>query len=224
MPSGILADMGRSGTRERALAAILGADSSAAAAPTMPRIGQLPAETLARILELFDELGGVGDLASCRPGGWDMVLPDGTVVEFDERQHFTPYRAATLAPRWAAEMPWTDQYLELCREHENDAWASFLWAATPARRAATTPVPERLFGDPAPRGDYRDGGSPRGKQRAIYDAVRDALAANGDIALVRLSIYDHVEGAPLGNALTSSDPVDRGALDALIASRTIDRR
>ena len=68
---------------------------------------------------------------------------------------------------------------------------------------------------------YRQlGGAPRWKQRALYDAIKDASAHANDLRFARLSIYDEVSGAPLGAALSGRHSIDTDELLELLAART----
>ncbi|WP_193107053.1 hypothetical protein [Brachybacterium sp. FME24] len=209
--------MVRSGGREAALAAALSSEGLGASKAkwTRPTIAALPGDLSASILTLYRELGGVQQEPRLMPAGWDLQLADGTLVELDEQQHFTRYRAASLALNWASDMPWRNAYLSHCRTHEQLAagYGGF-W---------TNPSTERQFGTAGTRGDFDGPGSPRAKQRAVYDAIRDAHAAAGLVRLARLSIYDDVVDTTLGAVLAGEEaaaPV-RGALTELIAQRTL---
>lgn len=204
--------MGRSGSRENALRALLAPEGSGIVRPGPARLRALPPALQESILEMFRDLGGEGDLAATGPRGWDIVLGDGLVVELDEEQHFTPYRAATLAAPWSSILPWAPDYTTFCARH----------AAAAARNAQhwTKPGPERLFGPPGPVGDFDGQGSPRGKQRALFDAIRDATAAAGAIRLARVSVHDSVAGILIGEALSGRGHLDTDALLDLIRART----
>jgi hypothetical protein len=56
-----------------------------------------PAERWVRAL--YAQLGGIQSESRLAPRGWDHPL-DGFIVEPDEEQHFTRYRALTLTPDW----------------------------------------------------------------------------------------------------------------------------
>lgn len=204
--------MGRSGSRESALRALLTPEESGVVHPGPARLHALPPALQESIQATFRDLGGEGDLAATGPRGWDIVLGDGLVVELDEEQHFTPYRAATLAAPWSSVLPWAPDYTTFCALH----------ASAAARNAQhwTKPAPERLFGPPGPVGDFDGPGSPRGKQRALFDAIRDATAAAGAIRLARISVYDSVAGVLLGEALSRRGHLDTGALIELVRART----
>lgn len=60
-------------------------------------------------------------------------------------------------------------------------------------------------------------GAPRWKQRALYDAMKDAFALGStEHRLARLSVYDQVEGIEIGALLDGQAVVDIDALVALL--------
>ena len=65
------------------------------------------------------------------------------------------------------------------------------------------------------------GGSSRWKQRALYDAMKDAAAyaADSDYPLARLSVHDTVNGVRLGSVLQGKANADPDALIALVRER-----
>ncbi|AWG71869.1 hypothetical protein I3U86_23715 [Mycobacteroides abscessus subsp. massiliense] len=138
------------------------------------------------------------------------------VIELDEEQHFNRYRALTLDTPFAAKLPWRDTYLTQCASFE----------MTCRKKASnwrywTNPSSEKSFGPSGPPGKLDEAGSPRWKQRAIYDAMRDATALSGTIRLARLSRWDEIDGIPLWQALEGSTPIDSASLLSLIADRTV---
>ncbi|MCR2824433.1 DUF7255 family protein [Microbacterium sp. zg.Y909] len=163
----------------------------------------------------YKHIGGVLDMPTLRPRGWDIPTTNGLIVELDEEQHFNRYRAATLNMGWAADLPWRNDYLAHCSEFERVALKSHsgggFW---------TTDGAVAQFGPADPTRTLEQAGSPRWKQRAVYDAMRDAAAAAGSVTLARLSVHDRVGAARLGDALLGRAPLDLTALHALIISRT----
>lgn len=137
-------------------------------------------------------------------------------MEYDEGQHFNRYRAKTLDPDWAMDLPWRRDYLGYCDEFEEDCLKSRGWGGYWSNDSA-----ERMFGAARPARDLTGPGSPRWKQRALYDAMRDIAAAHGIVRLARLAAYDDVGGITLSRALDRPALLDRDALRALIAARTI---
>lgn len=79
---------------------------------------------------------------------------------------------------------------------------------------------ERMFGQADLDGVIGVHGAPRWKQRAMYDVVKDAAAAAGQVRLARVSIYDVVDGHTLNDVLYGRVTVDARAVDELVVRRT----
>jgi len=174
----------------------------------------LSAQLQAQIAMLYYRLGGIDPLP-IRTGRWDMSFSQ-LVIELDEEQHFNRYRQITLDTPFAAELPWSETYLSQCEAYEETCRKK-----ASNRGYWTSPPTEKMFGPPGPRGELNGAGSPRWKQRAIYDAIRDASALNGSVRLARLSRWDEVGGVSLWQALGGGVPIDRDGLLSLIADRTV---
>lgn len=138
-------------------------------------------------------LGGLSSAPILRPGPWDLQTLDGLRVELDEEFHFTRYRAATLRLPALSDLPWASTHLTFCAAHED--------AAARGGGRWTSVSTEKMFGPSDPVGMYGEHGSARGKQRALYDAMKDLAAATGAVRLARISIYDCVDGVKLGDIL-----------------------
>lgn len=160
-------------------------------------------------------LGGNAGFDRFRPGAWDLAFEDGLVVELDEQLHFNRYRATTLHEEWARFLPWRGSYLVYCQEREADCLTDGGWG-----KRWTNPSCERLFGPADPPGTFQAGGAPRWKQRALYDALKDAVAlASTTVRLARLAIYDEVEGVELDAALEGRAEIDPMAAVSFTQSR-----
>jgi hypothetical protein len=169
-----------------------------------------------RVRDLYRALGGSAEeFVVFRPGVWDIVLADGLIVELDEEQHFNRYRRATLEPAWADLLPWADAYRRYCDHHETAALKKAsrggYWAS---------PSTERMFGPADAPGVFGPVGSPRWKQRALYDAMRDALAATGGVRLSRVATWDDVGETTLARVLDGRAEADHDALAELIERRS----
>lgn len=187
------------------------------AKPPRLRVDSLPQDAQAHLFQLYRKLGGVLDsLPSYTTGGWDIVLPDGRKVELDEEQHFNRYRAISLQQEWAQKLPWRGEYLDDAQGREDAclrvASRTGFWS---------NPSAERMFGPSGVRGILEGAGSPRWKQRALYDATKDIAALHGVVRLARLSVWDTVDGVPLGSVLTGRVEVDKEALMGLVDERTV---
>lgn len=62
-------------------------------------------------------------------------------------------------------------------------------------------------------------GSARGKQRALYDAMKDIAAATDAVRLARISIYDTVDGVRLDDILCGKRTVMPAAVRQIIEAR-----
>lgn len=210
--------MVRTGARARALLQLLirGGFRPVAVQPPPPRLDDLPPESAARIVDLHLKLGGHEGFDRFRPGAWDLAFQDGLVVELDEQLHFNRYRATTLHDEWTRSLPWRDMYLAYCQEREVDCIADGGWG-----KRWTNPSCEHLFGPADPPGTFHRGGAPRWKQRALYDALKDAVALAGTtVTLARVAIYDVVDGVELHTALEGQTEIDPAALVSFTGSRT----
>lgn len=184
--------------------------------PPRPKLATMPAEAQEQVIEVYRALGGIHPDPPLITGPWDSSYLGNLVVELDESAHFNRYRATTLEPEWAQRLPWRIAYITYAAEFEE--------ACTKGRSHGgywTSTSTERQFGPPGPNGELDGAGSPRWKQRALYDAMRDITALHGGVRLVRLSVYDNVGGVTLGAALNSGAPSDADALAALINERTL---
>jgi hypothetical protein len=215
--------MVKTGARAIALQALLTriGRSPSATKPAGPRLSILPDVPRDWILDLYRELGGRAESPTLRPGGWDLVCAGDIVVELDEELHFNRYRRLTLLPEWAAALPWRDDYGAFCSEQEPACLAAATWG-----RRWTNPSSEVLFGVADAAGDLGSSGAPRWKQRALYDAMKDASTLFADsFRLIRLATHDLVGGTRLGDALEGRATLDLDALAAMLTSRsTLDVR
>lgn len=183
--------------------------------PPTPKLSAMGREAQEQVMDLYRALGGVHPDPPLTTGPWDSAYADNLIVELDESAHFNRYRAITLEPEWAHQLPWKSAYAaytvefeEACRKGRSHGG---YW---------TNDSAERQFGPPGPNGQLDGAGSPRWKQRALYDAMRDITALHGGLRLVRLSVYDDLGGVPLGSVLSGKAPLNTDVLRALIAERT----
>lgn len=112
-------------------------------------------------------------------------------------------------------MPWRADYLRLCADYEPVALKRHsgggFWTNTGSAAQ---------FGSAGSRGVLDGAGSPRWKQRALYDSMRDSLAATGAVSLARLSVHDRLGSVRLGDALRDPALLDLQKLRDLLARRT----
>jgi len=121
----------------------------------------------------------------------------------------------TLLGNWARPLPWTNEYLHYCGEQEGACLTAGKWG-----KRRTNPSCEKLFGPPDPPEAFSAGGPHAGKQRALYDATKDAFAlARVGVRLARLPVYDRCDGIELGVALGGDRRLNPAALVALVEDR-----
>ncbi|MGZ0711317.1 DUF7255 family protein (plasmid) [Coraliomargarita sp. W4R53] len=146
------------------------------------------------LMRLFDALGGNRSVTRLAPGGWDLTTRDGLAVELDEQFHFTRYRAKTLESPQLEVLPWAVAYRDFCARFER--------AATRGGGGRwTSPSSEKMFGTSDLPGVFGQRGSARGKQRALYDAMKDIAASTGVLQLARISIYDQIDDKTVDDIL-----------------------
>lgn len=179
--------------------------------PSSPRLGSLPAEVVGQVMDIYRALGGIQDAPKLAPGSWDVVYTDGLLIELDEDMHFNRYRGSTLDAPWAAKLPWTTAYRGYVVDGERRAGSG--------GKRWTNPSAEKMFGPADYDGVIGLHGAPRWKQRAMYDAMKDATAAAGQVRLARLSIYDQIDGHLLNDVLYGRVKVDAAAVERLVTRR-----
>jgi hypothetical protein len=183
--------------------------------PPSPRPVAFSASEAEMCRELYETLGGKLEAPAIAPGGWDLSFDGGLVVELDEELHFNRYRGLTLAPSWTASLPWRERYLAYAVDFEAQCLRAGRWGSRWTSKSS-----ERMMGNGDAPGALANGGAPRWKQRALYDAVKDVAANAGQVRLARLSVHDDVGEVRLGLALEGRANLDLVMLSSLIQSRT----
>lgn len=144
--------------------------------------------TRREVFRVYRQLGGVLDEAPYRPGRWDLELP-GVAVELDEEQHFNRYRLVTLDSsnyQSLVGFPITE-YRGYCTEHESECVRK---ASNRGYWSSESTVAQ--FGEGDPPGQFAAGGSPRWKQRAFYDYLKDLAPEVVGTPVARIAIWDSV--------------------------------
>jgi len=165
------------------------------------------------------KLGGLQEIFPIRFGGWDMEF-DTVVVELDEQRHFNRYRNLTLESTIYEQLPRfpLGLYKQYCSSYEEECLKSGgfggYWTNESCEtHFGTASIPKNLSGN----------GSPRWKQRAFYDYLKDICILTNNIPLVRISIWDSIpiEGRPelVMNILKKKKPEGIKELQTLIQNR-----
>ncbi|WP_162819167.1 DUF7255 family protein [Leifsonia aquatica] len=208
--------MAKTGARARELNSLLIQSGwSGGLRPSPPRLSVLPAEFAREVMRLYRELGGRQMEPRLAPGAWDLAY-DGVIVELDESFHFNRYRTVTLQTSWSTSTPWSTDYVDYCSRWERFAGiGGKRWSNESARR---------MFGGADPDGVFDTYGAPRWKQRALYDAMKDAAAAAGLVRLSRVSIYDEIDGIRLDDVLYQRAHLPADRIGAWVKSRMVSPR
>ncbi len=148
----------------------------------------------AAIESVYQNLGGGGSSLEDVFSGlrnlraWDIEV-DGIALELDEALHFNRYRATTLRSALYAGLkgfPLT-AYQKYCAEYESECLSSGSYGGK-----WSNPSCERQFGSAAVAGNLEGGGSPRWKQRAFYDFVKDLSPLFSGLRLARIAVWDQI--------------------------------
>jgi hypothetical protein len=209
--------MVQTGRRANTLATLLEAGGLAvdAVKPRPPRLEDVDVSTAEELLDIYRTLGGVLERPALRPGAWDLSV-GGILIELDEELHFNRYRKATLLSSWASSLPWTPSYVHACDTKEGQCLRAGSWGKRWSNLSSA-----RMFGPGTSPGDLATpGGAPRWKQRALYDAMKDAVARRRAYRVARLSVHDEVSGVSLGAALEGRQPVQVEDLRRFLEART----
>jgi hypothetical protein len=171
----------------------------------------------AEVIALYRALGGRTEVQpSFRPGAWDLMFEDGLVVELDEELHFNRYRQLALEADWSSPLPWRDEYLRLCRRQETSCLDAGKWG-----KRWTNASCEAMFGIGDPPGVFGTRGAPRWKQRALYDAIKDALVlSSSGMRMARIATHDVVGRVAIGSVLEGRARCDLEGLLMLVEERT----
>jgi hypothetical protein len=158
-------------------------DDFIASKPTLGDIQK--SETYKQFVDVYKKLGGVLETPPYKIGKYDIIV-DGRIIELDEEAHFNRYRSITLEADVYREHKYfnVDNYKKYCPTKENKvrSYGKF-WS---------TPSCEKQFGKANKNGNLNGNGSPRWKQRAFYDFIKDLIPTIFGIPLFRIAIYDEL--------------------------------
>jgi hypothetical protein len=168
---------------------------------------------------VYRMLGGVLDDFPMNVGHWDIPV-GGVAIELDEERHFNRYRLSTLTScvySKLAKFP-LSEYRSYCAQREAQCLAAAKFGGN-----WSNPSCIRQFGPQSSPGDLTPPGSPRWKQRAFYDFLKDLSPLVLGIPLARVSIWDAVpvnRANVLVNQILLSRSLDAmPGLDTLIVER-----
>ena len=171
------------------------------------------------ITRIFRDLGGISNQIPTNPGRWDLEF-EGIAVELDEHLHFNRYRLITLASVAYTQLPRfpVAPYRGFCERREIDCQR----AGKHGRRWSNQRC-EKQFGPAGQAGDLSNFGSPRWKQRAFYDFLKDLSPLTTGVHVARIAIWDVIQEAgstrTIKDALTNPYSETASALASLLIHR-----
>jgi hypothetical protein len=177
----------------------------------------LPHEVRQGLVRLYQHLGGVLDLRDFAVGEWDFNLAGGFKIELDEYMHFNRYRAESCIGPWAQDVPWLGPYRDYSEQYEYKCFQIRLPGAWANKSS------DYMFGGSDPLGVIGELGPSRWKQRALYDAVKDAYACHQNVSLARISVIDTINGISVQRELKKGRLLDPTGLRTLLEARTVSK-
>jgi len=145
---------------------------------------------------------------------------DGVAIELDECLHFNRYRSMTLTSAIYAELPRfpKDAYTRHCFEREESCLRAGSYGGKWSNASCET-----QFGPASPPGQLLGNGSPRWKQRAFYDFVKDLSPLLLGVTMVRVAVWETVmesgRSRTVEEVLTAPSVASSASLAALIKAR-----
>ncbi len=171
------------------------------------------------INNVYKALGGILEIFPVRLKKWDMEV-NGVAVELDEERHFNRYRQITLrsmAYNDIRSFP-LDTYKNYCKLYEKDCIRTASFSGYWTNNSC-----ENQFGCASKPGILDGSGSPRWKQRAFYDYLRDITPLVSGVRVARVSIWDdlfvHNKKVKVANILDRINYESANVLLELIAAR-----
>ncbi|MDF2157731.1 hypothetical protein [Algoriphagus sp. CAU 1675] len=137
--------------------------------------------------EIFEDLGGVGDLPLLERLKFDFKINRHLFI-YDSELHFNRYRLITLRSELYENLsfPFFESHKRLCRNYEKDCLKSGLQQ----RIWDGPPVAKSWFGQASEPGDFSGFGASGWKLTAYNDAQIDLQSRIHGYKLVRLSPYE----------------------------------
>jgi hypothetical protein len=140
------------------------------------------------VKRIYKQLDGVLDDFPNNIGQWDLRV-GAVAIELDEERHFNRYRLRTLKSTVYSKLPRfpLSSYRSYCDQRERECLATASHGGYWSNLSCI-----RQFGPKSPEGELTPPGSPRWKQRAFYDFLKDLSPIICSTWLARVSIWDNV--------------------------------
>lgn len=212
--------MGERQNRLNALLNLTSASPSVRPVPFPTRQDVSDSDYSDEVMRIYIELGGIRSDIPLNLRSWDLEADD-IAIELDEDLHFNRYRALTLESTIYARLSSFPlaEYKRYCVDHELNCISAGSYGGK-----WTNPSCESQFGQASANGDFSGNGSPRWKQRAFYDYVKDLTPLLYGLPLSRVSIWDPLiisgKEIELGEALYMNIPEAGNVILSLIKKRS----
>ena len=140
------------------------------------------------VQSVYKQLDGELNYFPIRVGHWDLRV-GAVAIELDEEQHFNRYRLQALQSSVYSTLSSFPRcaYLSYCERQEKECLRKASRGGYWSNASCI-----RQFGRESSKGDLTPPGSPRWKQRAFYDFLKDLAPIICDTPLARVSIWDDV--------------------------------
>ena len=136
---------------------------------------------------VYGKLDGILPSSPLKLHPWDTEF-DGIAVELDEELHFNRYRSITLKSAIYARLPSFPlvDYQRYCSEREKMCLKAGSYGGKWSNKST-----QAQFGEASQPKDLSGNGSPRWKQRAFYDFVKDlSPLLLIDVKVSRVAVWD----------------------------------
>jgi hypothetical protein len=145
-------------------------------------------EYLNEVQSVYKRLGGTLDTFPVNLRNWDIVIGD-IAIELNETLHFNRYRSLTFQSELYELLPNfpIKEYRKYCNYHEKKCIKTGCYGGKWTNSSC-----ENQFSPADPPKTFTKDGSPRWKQRAFYDFIKDLAPLIINVPVVRISIYDFV--------------------------------
>lgn len=172
------------------------------------------------VQDVYRQLGGIIKPAfPLNLGRWDLEFA-GIAIELDECLHFNRYRAVTLASsayRQLSGFPLSN-YRRYCSHYEDECLRGGGYGGK-----WSNPSCVAQFGAASPPKDLTQNGSPRWRQRAFYDFVRDLSPLIIGVNVIRVAVWDTIVedgySRTVAEVLTAPSHASGAALASLLRQR-----
>jgi len=171
------------------------------------------------VQDVYRQLGGIRPSFPLNLGCWDMEF-EGIAIELDECLHFNRYRAITLASiayTQLSRFPLSN-YQRYCSHYEDECLRGGGYGGK-----WSNPSCVAQFGAASPPKDLTQNGSPRWRQRAFYDFVKDLSPLIIGVTVIRVAVWDTVVedgySRTVAEVLTAPSHASGAALASLLRER-----